>query len=140
MTTLITPVQDATDDDLIIQWAVSNEARRAHQEAMSRVEIELTRRMQERGATAILNPLFEVKLEVSFSLDAEVLRPLAELIPPDEWQRGYTEAHEETIQVAARADLRVVKGWTKYGAQIAGLIEKARVPGVPRLRIAPKKG
>lgn len=128
-----------TDEELVIQWAIHREAEHADKERRERVEVELERRMRERGATAILHPFFDVRLETPYSLDAEALRPLAELIPPEEWERGFSEAHEETIQVPAKADLRVVKGWIKFGAAIAERIEQAKVAGLPRLRVTAKK-
>lgn len=140
LATNYTLLQDATDDDMVIGWAQANEDERRARELKQRIEMELERRMTAQGATAILNPFFEVKLETPATLDPEKLRPLAELIPPDEWKRGFTEAHEEriTTQVPARADLRVVKGWIKYGVAIAAGINAAKVYGQPRVKITPK--
>lgn len=130
-----------TDDQLIISYAVEQETIRAAREKCQRMEHELERRMIERGATAILNPYYEVKLETPASLDPERLRPLTELIPPEEWLRGFTEAHEETTttHIPARADLRVVRAWRKYGENIALAIDQAIISGQPRLRITARK-
>lgn len=132
--------QSHSDEALLLEWAEAQEIKREAIDTMGRIEYELQHRMTERGATAILDPFFECKLETPATLDAELLRPLAEHIPPDEWTRGFTEAHQETVDVPARADLRTVKSWAKYGAEVAALIERAKVPGTPRVKITPKKG
>lgn len=129
------PLADRTDDGLVVIWAIAQEAEKVACDQRQRAESEMERRMVERKATAILNPYFDVRLETSYSLDAEALRPLAERIPPSEWERGFTEAHEETVKVPAKADLRVVKGWAKYGEDIAAGIERAKIAGPAKVRV-----
>ena len=127
------------DGELVLKWAIAQEAVRNQRDIAARIEVELQRRMEERKAKAIMDPYFDVRLETPQSLDPARLAPLAELVPPEEWSKGFVPAHEETIWVLSRADLRVVNGWRKFGAAIAAGIDAALVPGQPRVTIKPKR-
>lgn len=132
-------IADSPDDVLVLAWAGAQELARSSRDQMDRIAFELQRRMETRGATALPDPYFDVRLETPRSLDPQRLAPLAERIPPEEWARGYTPAHEETVQVPARADLRVVNGWRKYGVEISEAIDAAVVPGPAKITIKPRR-
>ena len=71
--------------------------------------------------------------------DYGVLRAIAELVPPDEWAKGFTPGHDETVWVEDKYNLTHIKPLVKYGAAVAQVIADAAIPGTPRLVIVRKK-
>ena len=78
-------------------------------------------------------------LALAETYDNGKLAALRELLPPEEIARAYTPAHEETRQVPESWDARVFRSWGKYGKDVAAIIERATIPGAPRLSIKAKK-
>jgi hypothetical protein len=106
---------------------------------MERAEFELTTRMERDGATAVPHPEFDVRMESKPTYDHGKLAMLREFVPPDELTRGYTQEHEQTVTIAAKWDMRIVKSWSKYGNEVKDAIKSAAIPGAPKLRIRKKE-
>ena len=60
----------ATDEELVIAWAIADEEARAARGRRERIEVDLIARMQAHSATSILHPFYVVKLETSSSSSA----------------------------------------------------------------------
>ena len=125
------------DDIMLIDLWLHYQAQAKEKiDIQGRIGMELTNRMREEGATARYHPQAECRL-VSPKYDEKILYTLAELIPPEVFQTGYSPAHEETVttQVDARFDMRTVTHWDKYGSAVAEIIERAEIPTSRRLSI-----
>lgn len=136
----ITPEHfDGWDDDTLINRLGSDLETIALLKAQSgRLERELQRRMEERGAREVYHPNWTCKLVIpSPDYDIGKLRgKLGEIIPPEVWDKGFTEAYEKTAYVEAAFDMRVVKGWaTAYGGAVKEIVEAAMLPKPPRVKV-----
>ena len=132
---------DGLDNDALIDLiARDRRVEAVAQESADRAEYALLTRMQADGATAIAHPKYEVELRrAQPTYDTGRLAALRELIPPDEVALGYTPEHEEVVVVAEKYDMRIVKGWTRFGQAVRDVLEGAAITGAPRLRIRRKK-
>ena len=102
--------------------------------ARGRVEQELLHRMTDRHATAIPNEQFLCEVTTRNDYDQGRLTPLLEILNSTDLDGAYAPAHEERRMVGARWDVRRVKALArKYGTQVQGIVEDAKVPGAPRL-------
>jgi len=108
-------------------------------EVRDRLTFEAERRMLERRATAIDHPTIECKLEHKPTYDYGLLVALKEEVSDEILFTGYVPAHEETITVPEKWDMRVVKTWPKYGSNIGAIITQARRDGVPKVTVRVKK-
>lgn len=111
----------------------------SRREERQRLEFELQKRLEARGAKELAHPELEVKLDIpSPTYDYGKLRRLAELVPPDVLLTGYSPEHQETqvVMVKEKWNMVKVKPWVKYGNEVAEVIEGAKMPGGPaRLKI-----
>ena len=131
---------EETDRGLLEYWAGYNRVERDSREQRQRVEMELQKRMRERGATAIPHESLDVRLDAGTpSLDPSIIMMAHEFLPPEIIDEAYTPAHEETVRVADRWDGRKVATWSKYGTEVAAIVKRAKVYGDARLRITEKR-
>ena len=104
-----------------------------------RLERELQRRLEERGATELPHPYMEVKLEYpSPTYDPQKLFAMGELLPEEVlFGPGYSPAHTKEVPVPASWDGRVLRTWPKrFGQEVAAALERAKLPGgPPKLRV-----
>lgn len=123
--------------DLWLSFKVTEDSYREDRE---RLEFELTQRMQVDDATAIPHETLDVKLVTpSPTYDVGRLRAIAELVPPEEWAKGFTAAHwGEPVWVEDKYNLTKIKPLAKYGAAVAQVIADAAIPGPVRLVIKRK--
>jgi len=107
-----------------------------------RIEHELQLRMVERGAKEIYHPGWTCKLKIPTpDYDVGKLRgQLGEVIPPDVWNNGFTEAHDKTVHIEAAFDMRVVKGWASaYGDAVQEIVEAAMLPKPAQVKVERRK-
>ena len=104
-----------------------------------RCEHELQRRLEARGATELPHATLEVKLIYpSPNYDISTLRRLYEELPKEVVDQAVTPAHDKTIHVPEAWDARKFKSFAKFGADVHAIIEAARLPAPPKLRVRPK--
>ena len=103
-----------------------------------RLEMEILARMEADGATEFVTERAVAKVESDWSYDPSRLHRLRELLAPEVLEEGYTPAHEETVQVPERWDGRKMRYWTKYGADVAAILDAARVLKSRRLVVKAK--
>jgi len=132
-------VNTLTDEELIQLYVDDSDQATYYRDRAGRVGLILQQRMEERGATAIPDEHYEVRLkEGSPTWDYGILGQLREIIPPDELAKGYTPEHEQTVMVPESWNMTKIKPLAKYGNDVATIIERARIPGRARLSIQPK--
>ena len=125
---------------VIIQWRDKETAAR---ESRQRLEHELQRRLEARGAMELPHPDLVVKLEYPSPVyDVGKLAALREHLPEDLLleTKAWTPEHLETNLVPEKYDARVFRTWgKKYGDEVGAVIEGAKLPGgPPRLRVTEK--
>ena len=108
-------------------------------DSQGRIEQELMRRLDTAGATEYPHPTATVKIDLSWDYDPSRLAGLGELVPPDVLATGFTPAHEETVRVPDKWDMRRVLPWKKYGDQVAAVLDKARFLKGRRLVVKEKQ-
>ena len=125
---------------LLANWSDLEQNEAYYRRARERIEFELKQRMEADGATAIAHETLTCELKTpSPKYDFGVLRGVAELVPPDEWAKGFTPAHwSEPVWVEDKFNLVKIKPLAKYGDAVAKVISDAAIPGTPRLVIRRK--
>ncbi len=129
-------------DDLVRRWGAATKAIARASEAVGRIEWELTRRMEEAGATVLPHPEFDVELKTgSATYDVAKLNPLREIVPPELLATAFMAEHEETTTrlIPDKWDMRKALTFRKLGNDVAAIIEAAKVPGRVRLQIKAKE-
>jgi|TARA_Y100000310_G_scaffold343146_1_gene449433 hypothetical protein len=103
-----------------------------------RIEMELRQRMESLGATQLAAEGYEIIDEGKKVYDFNRLVALREILPDSVISEAFTPAHEETIDVADKWDMRKVQHWPKkYGHDVADIVGRSTtiLPG----KVAVKK-
>ena len=127
--------------DLIDAWILINEEHAKDGEILNRLANVLQTRMEERGATAEPHPTHDVTFESSRNnYDQLSLTPILELIDESTAiaEGAYTPAFQETIERPASWNVRKARALKKYNAGVDAIVEAAKRPDRPKLRITPK--
>ena len=91
--------------------------------------------MEERGATAIPSDEYVCEMEVKNTYDQASLTPLLEIFDRSELSKCYEPEHQETITVKAKwRTQQVIAAAKKRGTTALAVVERARIPGAPRLK------
>lgn len=122
-----------TTDNLIAQHLFCTQRMRDFREQAGRIEQELLRRLDAAGGNEYVHPEAVVKVEENHGYDFSRLAALGELIPPDVLATGFVPAHEETVRVADKWDMRTVLSWRKFGTGVGDVLDKARFVASRRL-------
>ena len=137
-----TEAMEAQDTkDLIDAFILITEEHSKDGEILNRLAFMLQTRMEARGATAEPHETHDVTFESTKNdYDQLALDPILDLIPikyaiDDE---AYVPAYEKTVLVPARWDVRKARALKKYDAGIEAIVEAAKRPNRPQLRITPK--
>ena len=124
------------DADLVNRWVKAHKSIAELEERAGRIEMELTQRMEARGATAIEHPLYDVRLkEGPPAWDYAVLAGLREITEPAQLEGAYSPEHEETRVVPEKWNMVKAKALAKFGLAHKGILERARIAGTHRLHI-----
>ena len=138
MTSLFNNMEDG---ELVEQaWAIAL-TERDWREKRLRLEAELTRRLEARGAKEVFHPDLTCVLETPSPVyDTSKLRVLAELLDPDVLKTVCVPEHEDWVKIPEKWDGRVLRNLgRKYGDQVTEIIQGAKIPGGPaRLKIGKK--
>lgn len=103
------------------------------------IEFELQQRMEAEGIKVLPHESLTCELKTA-SPDYEwgKLRAIAEHVPPEEFAKGFTPAHEETRMVPDRWNMTKIKPLIKYGTIVAEIIESATISKRAKLKIERK--
>lgn len=133
-------IATAGNHALLMLWESYAEELVFTRDRIDRILFELKKRMETDGATAIADEEFTCKLDFPTpGVDTERLKPLLELVPDGELMMGYTPEHQETTTVPPRWDMRRVNTWKSFGQEVADIIEGAKLPVTPKVKISRKK-
>jgi hypothetical protein len=120
--------------DLYNMWAHENAEHR------DRADMELRRRLEQRGATKIFDEDYTCTLEMGTpTIDLNIMAALKELLPPDVLAEGFTPEHDVTETVPDKWDLRKANTWMQAGGDVAEVIERAKIFRSPRLVVRAKE-
>lgn len=125
------------DDHALIEvWDSFKGAEDSNREGRRYAEYLLLRRMVEREADAVASGTHDIKLTHDYDTDFNALEALKELIEPAMIEAAYTPP--EQVWTDARWNWTVLNSWRKYGAEIADIIDGAKVPQPSRISIKRK--
>jgi hypothetical protein len=133
-------MNDWEDDRLLEEYVRLAETARILGEEMGHIMMELTHRLEARGAQGMYHPTIQCRLDPPRpEYDTNKLMGLKELLPPAIIAKGFTPEHME--KVPDKFDMRTVKSWgTMFGHEVKGVIDGARLPAGPgRIRVTQKK-
>lgn len=142
-TAMATTEQMQAEDtqDLIDAWIMIDEEHARDGEILGRLAYVLQARMEARGATAEPHGTHDVTFKsASNAYDQLGLTPILELVPELTAisDGAYVPAYEKTVEVAARWDVRRARALKKYDPGVEAIVEAAKRPNRPVLRITPK--
>lgn len=127
---------DYSDEALLNRYASHLDQKESIASELGRIEQEMHRRMNERQATAIHSEEFICGKETKDSYSQPAFTPLKEIFYTEDLESCLIWAHEETVQVPDRWETTKVKALAKrYGKEALDIVERARIPGAPRLRL-----
>lgn len=137
--TLKSPVPNVEALDsptLVREWAALQERLEADRDAQQRIEYVLIKRMEADGATALAHDEFDVKLGYGTGQwDPARLAALREIVPQSAIDEAFVPEHDETIHVSPKWDMRKAARFGKYGKEAQEVLDRAKLPGAPRLSI-----
>ena len=132
--------EDLSDDGLLDAYADAKRVLREAAELRDRLEMELQRRAAERGAAAIMGQRWTCELKRNVSYDQTAFTPLKEILGPADLEACFTPAHEAITAVPDHWDTVRVKALARrYGAEALGIVERAQMPGTPRLELRERR-
>ena len=123
--------------ELVDAVAAAEEVSDAASEKLAHLQWELTRMMQQDGATEAVSETHKATLKATSSYDQGKLHAVLEFVPQaDLIEAGaYFPEHEETRIMAARFNVTKLKPFVKRGGDIREAIEGSKVTGEPRLKV-----
>ena len=130
-------IQAMDDKELVEMWQGYKDSAAHSRKGSDYIEFILQKRMEDRGASVLPSMTHVVKMERDYSMDTEALKPLREHIEPAIIDTAYTPA--TTRPVPEKWDMRIVRLWPKFGEEVAGIIEAAKLWEPARISIKPKR-
>lgn len=118
-----------------------NEVRRLQDEyhsargAMEEAQFLLLRKMEDNGAVELVSETSKASLIRRDTYDNNKLFSLLELVPEEELVSSGAYIPEHTEKIGYKFNATKAKPFAKRGADIASVIEEAKIPGTPRLKI-----
>jgi hypothetical protein len=116
------PYEELDDVQLLASYeAVSEDAKKIREE--------IEHRMMEREATSIPSIEYQCEFKVANRYDYATLVPLKERLTSSDLDRAWCPAHQETIDIPERWDMRVLKPLVaKYGRKEIEILQDATIP------------
>lgn len=142
-TAMATTEQMQTEDtqDLIDAWIMIDDEHKRDGEMLTRLAFVLQTRMEARGATAEPHATHKVTFESTKNdyVQAE-LTPILELVAEETAiaDGAYTAPYDETVHHPGRWNIQKARALKKYNEAVDGIVERAKRPNRPVLRITPK--
>ena len=122
------------DDTLLAIYAAAQQNTLDAKEHEGRLEMEILRRMERSGATAIPSETFICEVKSTDSYDQSLFVPFKELLNEQDLAYCYEpEWTEAVIHPARFATTKLKSIANKYGGKHKETFDKARIPGAKRL-------
>lgn len=128
-------------DELIDAWIRIEEEHARDSELLNRLTFVLQTRMEKREATALPHATHDVTFQSAKNdYDQGGLTPIFELIDEDVAiaDGAYTKAWDETVHHDGRWNIQKTRALKKYDGGVGDIVEAAKRPSRPVLRITPK--
>jgi hypothetical protein len=126
-----------SDDELLAEMEHIGAILDGFNATLGRLEMEVYRRIEERGATSIPSETYICEMETGFKYAQESFGPLKEVFNEVDLKRCLTPAHTEEVKVADKWATGTVKSLAvKYGAEAMRIFENARTETRGRLKFA----
>jgi hypothetical protein len=133
-TALLVDISELLEERGAIAEALETTRRRLW-EIERQIEVEL----HLKGASRAESDNWEAEFKAPIEWDKESLRPLLEMeLPQDKLAKAFTPAHQETVDVPAKWDLRFVKTLAAFSSHAKRVIEAAQYQVQPKLVIRRK--
>jgi len=126
-----------TDDELLAEMEHIGAILDGFKNTLGHLEMEVYRRIEERGATSIPSETYICEMETGFKYDQPSFGPLKEIFNDADLAKCLTPAHTEEVKVADKWTTATVKSLAvKYGAEALRIFENARTESRGRLKFA----
>ena len=123
-----------SDDELLAEMEHIGAILDGCKNTLGHLEMEVYRRIEERGATSIPSETYICEMETGFKYDQPSFGPLKEIFNDVDLKQCWTPAHTEEVEVADKWATGTVKSLaTKYGAAALRIVENARTETRGRL-------
>jgi len=125
----LTDLATLTDEQLLHHYAVAQQMLDYEKRALGMAEMEIRRRMDERGATTIPSARYDCQRRDKVEYDPAAFTPLKEIfVQPGDLERCWTPEHQETVTVPEKWSTVKVKAVAReYGDAALAIVERARM-------------
>jgi len=126
-----------SDDELLAEMEHIGAILDGFKNTLGHLEMEVYRRIDERGATSIPSETYICEMEVKRGYDQPSFGPLKEVFNDADLAKCLTPAHTEEVKVADKWTTATVKSLAnKYGSEALRIFENARTESRGRLKFA----
>jgi len=122
------------DEELVATYTLKKSELEGLKTEFGYIEMLITQRLEERGASVMRGEKFNVESTQKIEYDKNILALLREHFSADELGFCYTPEHQEVVNVEENWNMTKTKTLAKHGADIAGIIDDARMK-VGRMRL-----
>ena len=126
-----------SDDELLAEMEHIGAILDGFKNTLGHLEMEVYRRIEERGATSIPSETYICEMETGFKYDQPSFGPLKEIFNDADLKKCMTPAHTEEVKVEDKWTTATVKSLaTKYGSDALRILANARMESRGRLKFA----
>ena len=137
---MLDDMQTVTSDELLLWYNSTHKSLAYFQELLGRLEQEIQGRIRESGGTMLPSEEFICELKTTNTYDQAAFRPFLEILTGADLETVFTPAHVEQVEVKDKwKTQRLLALARRYGDEAMSIIDRARVPGVAKLRFEPRK-
>ena len=135
-TTTEIAAESLSDEALLEAYAQAQALAKSWADKAGRIEWEMRKRMEGRGAMAIPSDTFICELQPRSTYDQTSFTPLKEILMQTDLIECLEPAHEETRQVPDKWNTAKVKAAARrYGHEAQRIVDQATRPDVPKLKV-----
>ena len=126
-----------SDDELLAQMEHIGAILDGFKATLGHLEMEVYRRIEERGATSIPSETYICEMETGFKYNQPSFAPLKEIFNEVDLAKCLTPAHTDEVKVADKWATGTVKSLAvKYGAEALRILATAQTESRGRLKFA----
>jgi hypothetical protein len=134
------PHRDTADEALLDAYSLVREAFSSIRQQLDALESEMHYRMQDRSATAIPSETYQCEIKIANTYDQTAFTPLREILNGADLAECYRAEHQVLQTVTESWDtVKVLALGRRYGESALAIIDRARMPGRPKLIFKARK-
>ena len=130
-------IEGVNDAELLERYGTLRLFLVEYQKSMGRLEQEIWRRMEDRGATAIPDSAWVCEGVTSNTYNQDAFKPLLEILNSDDLEKCFTPSHPQIVPDKWTTQKVLVLA-KRYGAEALAIVDRARLPGARRLKFEAK--